>query len=129
MKKTLIAALLALAPTALAADPALGIWQTEVDDGSFALIDVHMCGQKICGTISRTFYADGREYQSPNIGRDIAIDMVPDGEGRYFGRGWQPSKDRFFKNGRMVLNGDKLELEGCVAKNFICVGQTWTRLQ
>lgn len=79
MKRTLLAAALTLFGTAAYADPALGTWQTEVDDGSFALIDMYQCGSAVCGKISRTFKADGTEYQSPNIGKQIVMNMVPQG--------------------------------------------------
>ncbi len=63
MKKFLIlaASLVAFATTASAQDAALGVWQTEVDDGAYAHITIAPCGAAVCGVISRTFNADG-EY-------------------------------------------------------------------
>lgn len=128
MKKiaTLAAALSALA-TIAAADPAEGVWQTEVDDGSYAYVTISTCGSAVCGTISRTFNSSG-EYQSPNLGRQIVIDMVPQGGGEYEGSVWRPSNDKIYI-GKMNVSGDSLRLRGCVAGGLICASQNWTRVQ
>ena len=130
MKKTLLGAVLALiglAGTASAQDPAFGVWQTQPDDGAFAYVTMSACGNAVCGTISRTFDSTG-EYQSPNIGRQIVIDMVPQGGGEYEGSVWRPSNDRIYI-GRMNLNGNQIALRGCVAGGLICATQTWVRIQ
>jgi len=94
MKKTLtLAAALAGFASLAAADPAEGIWQTQVDDGAYAYVTMSTCGSAVCGTISRTFNSDG-EYQSENIGRQIVIDMVPQGGGSYEGSVWRPRTTR-----------------------------------
>lgn len=128
MKKiaTLAAALSALA-TIAAADPAEGVWQTEVDDGSYAHVTISTCGSAVCGTISRTFNSSG-EYQSPNLGRQIVIDMAPQGGGEYEGSVWRPSNDKIYI-GKMTVSGDSLRLRGCVAGGLICASQNWTRVQ
>ncbi len=112
---------------AFAGDPVLGLWKTEVDDGAYALVDIHMCGDKICGTIERTFNADG-EYQSPNIGKDILIGMVAQGGGKYSGNVWRPSNDKIYL-GKLVLDGDRLKMKGCVAGGLFCSSQKWTRVE
>jgi uncharacterized protein (DUF2147 family) len=128
MKKTLtLAAALAGFASLAAADPAEGIWQTQVDDGAYAYVTMSTCGSAVCGTISRTFNSDG-EYQSENIGRQIVIDMVPQGGGSYEGRVWRPSNDKIYI-GKMDLNGDRLSLRGCVLGGLICANQTWARIQ
>ncbi len=75
---TLVLALGLAGPAA--ADPVLGLWQTEVDDGAYAYIDRKPCGAALCGIIARTFNASG-EYQSENLGKTLVIDMVPAGGG------------------------------------------------
>ncbi|WP_420859451.1 DUF2147 domain-containing protein [Marivivens marinus] len=112
---------------AVAADPLEGIWQTEVDDGAYALVTVSPCGPAFCGVISRTFNADG-EYQSENIGRQIVIDMVPEGDGHYEGSVWRPSNDKIYI-GKMDIEGNTVRLRGCVAGGLICASQTWTKVQ
>lgn len=128
MKKLLS---MVLAATTLAgpafADPVLGIWKTEPDDGSYAHIQMEPCGAAICGKIARTFNSEG-EYTSPNIGKTLVIDMVPDGSGYYAGQVWRPSNDKIY-TGKMDLNGNSLALRGCVAGGLICSKQTWTRVQ
>lgn len=111
---------------AAAADPAEGMWQTEVDDGAFAHVRIAPCGNAVCGTIARTFNTDG-EYQSPNIGKQIVIDMVAQGGGEYAGSVWRPSNNKIYV-GKMSVSGDGLILKGCVAGGLICASQGWARV-
>ena len=130
MKKLALAALAAIsmAAPAFASDPIWGIWQTEVDDGSYALVDMKGCNDgKTCGWIARTFDSNG-EYQSENIGKVMVINMVAQGNGRYEGNVWRPSNDKTYI-GKMELNGNTLTLKGCVAGGLFCAAQTWTRVQ
>ncbi len=129
MKRFLATAvvLVASAVAALAADPIEGVWQTEPDDGAFALVTVAPCGAKICGVISRTFRTDG-EYKSENIGKNLVFDMVPVGGGRYQGQVWRPSNGKTYI-GKMELQGDQLKLRGCVAGGLLCSAQNWIRVQ
>ena len=120
-----LAAIAGLAGAASAQDAAVGIWQTEPDDGAFAHVVIAPCGNAFCGTIQRTFNADG-EYQSENIGKQIVIDMVPMGAGAYEGRVWRPSNDKIYV-GKMTVNGNALRLQGCVAGGLICASQNWVR--
>ncbi|WP_323782727.1 DUF2147 domain-containing protein [Leisingera sp.] len=112
---------------AAAADPVLGVWKTQPDDGSYAHIQMDQCGAAVCGKIARTFNSEG-EYQSPNIGRTLVIDMVPNGDGSYEGKVWRPSNDKVYI-GKMDMAGNNLALRGCVAGGLICSKQTWTRIE
>ena len=126
MKTPILAAAIAALATGALADPVAGMWQTEVDDGSYALVEMGPCnGSNICGWIRRTFDASG-EYQSPNIGKVLVIDMVPNGDGTYEGNVWRPSNHKVYV-GNMTLNGSRLTLAGCVLGGLICADQTWTR--
>lgn len=129
MKKFLAAAAaLALSTTAaFAADPLEGIWVTEVDDGSYAHINVAPCADKICGWIARTFNSEG-EYESENKGKMLVINMVNVGGGKYEGNVWRPSNDKIYI-GKMTLNGNEVDLAGCVLGGLVCASQHWTRLQ
>ncbi|WP_347310504.1 DUF2147 domain-containing protein [Defluviimonas sp. SAOS-178_SWC] len=127
MKKTVIAAALVLSAGMASADPVEGVWQTEVDDGSYAYVTMAPCGSAYCGKISRTFKTDG-EYQSPNLGKTLVIDMVPNGDGSYAGKVWRPSNDKVYI-GKIQLNGDSLRLAGCVAGGLLCSKQTWQRVK
>lgn len=128
MKRILlaIAATFAFATAAAAQDAAIGIWQTEVDDGSFAHVVMQPCGNAVCGTIQRTFQADGTPYQSPNIGLQIVRSMVPNGDGTYSGQVFRPSNGKTY-TGKMQVTGDALRLQGCVAGGLICASQNWVR--
>lgn len=127
MKKhltALVAVIIAMGTAALA-DPVVGVWKTQVDDGAYAYVEFVPCGDKFCAAITRTFNAEG-EYQSANLGRQLVWDMVAQNNGRY-GKGkiWQPSTDKVF-NSKMKLDGDTLYVSGCVA--ILCKKQTWSRV-
>lgn len=126
MKPTLIAAALALFATTAAADPIEGMWQTQEDDGAYAHVVMAPCGPNFCGKIARTF-KDGAEYDSPNKGKTLVIDMAPQGDGYYEGQVWRPSNDKIYY-GTVQLNGGSMKLSGCVAGGLICSKQTWTKL-
>lgn len=121
------AAMIALASPALA-DPAEGVWQTEVDDGAFAYVTIAPCGAAVCGNISRTFQNGGEEYKSENIGRQIVVNMIPAGDGSYEGQVWRPSNNKIYV-GKMSVSGNALTLKGCVAGGLICAAQNWVRVQ
>ncbi len=118
--------LLAMAGAAMA-DPAEGTWKTEVDDGSYAHIQMTKCGTNVCGTIARTFNASG-EYNSPNKGKLLVQNMKPEGKGNYAGKVWRPSNDKIYI-GKMQVSGDKLKLKGCIAGGMLCSSQNWTRVK
>jgi len=108
------------------ADPAVGTWKTQVDDGAYAHVKVSKCGAALCGTIARTFNDTG-EYKSKNIGKRLVWDMQPSGVGAYKnGQIWQPSTGKTFKS-KMALSGNTLKVSGCVGP--ICKKQTWSRVK
>jgi uncharacterized protein (DUF2147 family) len=129
MKNVLAAAMIGLfgAGVAWAADPAVGTWQTQVDDGAYAHVDMAPCGAAICGTIARTFNDTG-EYKSKNLGKKLVIDMAASGGGKYAGKVWRPSNGKIYI-GKMAVSGNSLKLSGCVAGGLICSKQTWKRLK
>lgn len=128
MKSIALAALALLASTAFAAaDPLEGIWRTTVDDnGNSGLIEVAPCGDKLCGTLIKSFDASGAEMASPNIGRLIISETVLESEGHYRGKVWSPDRDKTY-NSRLVLTGSTLDVSGCVFG--ICRnGGTWNKV-
>jgi uncharacterized protein (DUF2147 family) len=128
MRTLIIAAAFGLSGVGIAAaDPIEGIWQTQPDEGSFALVTIAPCGGAFCGTISKT-YQGKQESQSPNIGRQIVIDMTPAGGGAYQGRVWRPANDKIY-SGKAEVAGDRMNLSGCVAGGLICKSQTWVRVK
>ncbi|MHA7826372.1 MAG: DUF2147 domain-containing protein [Roseovarius sp.] len=128
MKRLAAAAAALVASAAVAvADPVLGTWQTEVDDGAFAHVAMEPCGENICGIIARTF-RDGAEIQSDTIGEMLVRNMEPAGDGHYEGKVWRPSNGKIYI-GKIDLEGNSLYLRGCVAGGLICAKQTWKRVQ
>jgi len=126
MKATLIAAVLSLVAGAACADPIEGMWQTQPDDGAYAHVKIAPCGPAYCGNIVQSFKETG-PYESPNVGKQIVIDMVPTGEGTYSGKVWRPSNDKIYI-GKIALSGNSMKLSGCVAGGLICKAQTWTKV-
>lgn len=126
MKAYIYAAILMFVAGAAVADPVEGVWKTQVDDGSYAHVTIAPCGGAFCGVISRTF-KDGAEYQSENLGKQIVIDMVLQGDGSYDGQVWRPSNNKIYIGG-IELSGDSMKLAGCVAGGLICKKQSWSRV-
>ncbi|RMC35372.1 DUF2147 domain-containing protein [Paracoccus alkanivorans] len=127
MRKLFAAAAFLLGATAAVADPIEGVWQTQPDEGAFAHVTIAPCGSAFCGVISRTF-KDKTEYQSPNLGRQIVIDMAPVGGGNYEGKVWRPANNKTYM-GKANVSGDRMSLSGCVAGGLLCKSQTWARIQ
>lgn len=127
MRHIIIAAAFALSATAAAADPIEGVWQTQPDDGYFAHVTIAPCGGAFCGTITRS-YQGNQQIESPKVGRQIVIDMAPQGGGNYTGKVWRPSNDKIY-SGKAAVTGDRMSLSGCVAGGLICKSQTWARVQ
>lgn len=128
MKKMILAAVAAFGLAGAAfADPIEGVWKTQPDDGSYAHITIKPCGDAFCGVISRTFNADG-EYQSKNIGKKLVRNMKSVGGGSYEGKVWRPSNDKVYL-GKADLNGNTMQLGGCIAGGLYCKKQTWKRVK
>ena len=127
MKSVLIAACLSLVAGLAAADPIEGLWQTQPDDGAYAHVQIAPCGAAYCGTIVKSFNAQG-EYASPNLGRKIVIDMAPKGAGKYEGQVWRPSNDKVYI-GKIALQGNSMKLSGCVAGGLLCAKQNWQKVE
>ncbi|PYE85666.1 DUF2147 domain-containing protein [Pseudoroseicyclus aestuarii] len=108
------------------ADPLEGLWRSAPDDnGNTGLIEVAPCGDALCGTLTRAFGPDGAEIASDRVGRQIISETRPRGDGTYRGKVWAPDRDQTY-NSRLTLEGDVLQVEGCVLG--ICRnGGTWQR--
>lgn len=125
---TLIAALGVFCAGTAFADPVYGTWQTIKDDnGNYGHIAVSACGDKICGTLAKSFNSAGQEISSANDGRKIIWDMVSTGGGGYGkGKVYSPDRDKTY-NGKLKLSGNSLTVQGCVLG--ICRdGGTWSRV-
>lgn len=130
MRHVILGAALAFAFAGSAwAEPVFGTWKTTPDDnGNFGYIEIAACGEKICGTLVKSFDSSGAEIASENIGRQIVWDMSSKGNGAYGGgRIWAPDRDKTYKS-RMTLSGDILAVQGCVL--VVCRdGGKWQRVK
>jgi uncharacterized protein (DUF2147 family) len=129
MRKLVLAAAILLGVSgAVSADPVFGLWQTAKDDnGDFGQIEMAACGDKICGTLVKSFNSSGQNTKSANVGRKIVWDMTATGEGAYGGgKIWSPDRDKTYSS-KMQLKGDSLAVSGCIL--MICRdGGTWARV-
>lgn len=106
-----------------------GTWRTqEGESGGYALVLIDFCsddGDLYCGEIIDLLDTD----DTSSLGSAIIVDMEDRGNGRYRGgKIYAPDQDRWY-NSRMKLEGDVLEVYGCVAGGLICRGQDWTRAE
>lgn len=107
------------------ADTPAGVWLTQPDaKGQVAYVVSKPCGKGYCGTIARAFDAKGREVTTPNIGKRVFWDMVPEGSD-YAGRAYVPAHNREYA-GRLQVRGNSMKVKGCLGP--VCQGQTWKRV-
>lgn len=125
--KLALAAVLALLASPALADPVEGLWQTQPDDGAYAHVQVSPCGAGFCGTIVKSYNAQG-EYASPNVGKQLIRNMAPQGNGKYEGQVWRPSNNKIYA-GKLTLSGNSLKMQGCIAGGLLCSSQTWSRVR
>ncbi len=122
-----MAALAAVLAGPAAADPILGMYQTQPGDtGSFAHVEIYQCEANICGVIRKAFDGSGKQIKSENVGKRMIWDMRAQGGGNY-GKGkiWAPDRDKTYSS-KMELSGSKLKVSGCVLG--ICRAQNWRRV-
>ncbi|PJF07838.1 DUF2147 domain-containing protein [Pseudorhodobacter sp. MZDSW-24AT] len=127
MKRVAAAAAIALLAGTAGAEPIVGLWQTQADEGAYAHVQIAPCGANFCGTIVKTFKA-GAEYQSENLGKQLVRDMAPKGNGAYEGKVWRPSNNKVYL-GKIAVNGSAMKLSGCVAGGLICSKQDWQKIK
>jgi len=117
---------LLVASPALAADPIEGAWRTQPNDqGGVALVQIAPCGTGFCGTVTGDVDAQGRTTPSTMQGQTIIRNVVPEGDTYRGGRVLNPETGKSYA-ARLILDGDRLDVGGCVLK--ICrSGGVWTR--
>ena len=136
MRISAIALAAALTATPAAANDVFGMWKSAVnDEGGFIHVEVGPCASdaaKVCGIIKDASNVDPAKADPARraelVGKAIIEDMAPDGANEWSGGTiWAPDDDETY-NSEMELNGDVLEVSGCVLGGLICRGQDWTRL-
>ena len=122
--------LIAAMPAMALASEADGLWATEKNEnGGYLEVKVAPCASNAsltCGIISRAFNAKGEDSGYVNLGKSIIENMKHDGNGTYSGGTiWDPENNKTYSS-KMILKGDVLDVEGCVA--IFCRGQNWKRV-
>lgn len=122
MKRLIAAAAFALVGTAAMAEDVFGTWRSPTNpQGAYLVLDIVQCGTEICGNIIEA----GGPADPAIVGRQMISGMKVAGGGKYSGgKVWAPDEDRNY-NGRLTLNGDTLQVAGCVFG--ICRGEYFTR--
>ncbi len=113
--KTLVAALLlALGAGGAWADPLEGLWRTAPDvNGHVGLVRIAPCGPALCGTLVEATDASGARWTSPDLGRQVIWDTVPQGARTYRGRVYSPGRNAEYGS-RLTLSAQGLLVEGCM---------------
>ncbi|MBR9862741.1 MAG: DUF2147 domain-containing protein [Rhodobacteraceae bacterium] len=129
MKKLAIIAVLASLSAPAYADDIYGTWRTIADDnGNSGHIRISSCGSKICGVLVNSFDRNGKAFKSENQGRKLIWDMENKGGGNYGGgKVYSPDRDKTY-SGKLVLQGNSLNVKGCVLG--VCrSGGSWARVK
>ncbi|CUJ89611.1 hypothetical protein RUE5091_00899 [Ruegeria denitrificans] len=116
-----------LVPAMAAADPIVGVWETEPDRKNLiSHIKISACGDKFCGQIQSAYDKSGKEVKTPNIGKKLFWDVASEGGGKYGGGDFWIPMVNVDVVPQMTLNGDSLTVRGC--EHVVCGHQKWTRL-
>lgn len=126
-KISILSAFLVSGAAVAQADVPLGLWKSAPDrSGLVVHVRTKPCGDALCGRVERT--KDRRGYDTPSsfVGRKIVWDMVPQGDGSYSGRLWEPARNRMLDT-RMQVQGNRMKLHACDGDS--CRDEVWTRLR
>jgi len=126
--KVLVLSTLLSAPVAAMAEPALGTWLSPPDGkGQVGHVEVSKCGAALCGTLVRAYDSTGKPVITPNVGKRLIWNMVPQGNGAYDdGEVYVPAFGRNY-DAEMRVAGNTLTVRGCLGP--VCKNQTWTRVR
>lgn len=115
-----------LATTPALAEGVYGVWKTESNrDGAYLHVEIGDCGDKLCGTITKTVNSENQEI----VGRKIIEEMNADGPNKWDdGTIWKPDTDEVYDS-EMTLEGQVLKVSGCVLAGMVCKSQDWTRVE
>jgi uncharacterized protein (DUF2147 family) len=71
---------------------------------------------------------DPRLRGRPLVGVQIVVRMAPTGQrGRWAGQVYNPEDGGLYPATLTLLGARALRLEGCIIRDVLCLGQTWTR--
>ena len=134
---SIIAAAAALMSTSvgMAASPVTGDWLLQ---NRKAVVDVHMCGDSLCGRVSsiRIYPKDGARTDvhnrdaslrdRPLLGLPVLTGFQREADG-WHGRIYDPKSGRTFTATLTQPTPNALTIKACVL--FICKTQQWTRVR
>lgn len=95
-------------------------------------VRVHPCGQSMCGTViwaNDKAKADSARGGTPQlVGTQLFRDFHLTSPSRWTGKIFVPDMNRVFTGTGTLMDANTLVARGCLAKNFGCKSQTWTRV-
>ena len=95
-------------------------------------VRVHPCGESMCGTViwaNDKAKADSARGGTPQlVGTQLFRDFRVNAANLWTGRIFVPDMNRTFTGTGRLVDGSTLVARGCLAKNFGCKSQTWTRV-
>jgi uncharacterized protein (DUF2147 family) len=120
----------ALSAPALSAGPE-GLWLVKDQTGR---IRIEKCGNQLWGTIAwqktpskDTNNPDPALKDKPMLGTAILIGMRQTQANLWEGDIYNPRNGSIYKS-KMSMQGDALDIKGCVMGGIICGGESWTRI-
>ena len=118
---------LTLVAAPVGADPLAGTWITPRDGkGIAAHIEVAPCGGAMCGTIARTYDAEGHQVHTRNLGVRVFWDMVPAGSNQWQGWAFVPLYKKNVRGEIAMQDANRIKVGGCLGP--VCQSQTWRRV-
>ncbi|HEX6859495.1 MAG TPA: DUF2147 domain-containing protein [Caulobacteraceae bacterium] len=134
MLPALVAASALLAAGAAHAADITGLWATDSDNGR---VRIYQCGEAICGKLidadqiranpnETDQYNKNRALRSRKVKGLVLFSGYTGGPNEWTGGPiYDPKSGDTGRNGKLRLNGDKLEVKGCLGP--ICRTKHWTR--
>ena len=116
-------------PQQLVSAPGESVWRNPQDS---AHVRVHPCGTGMCGTViwaNDKAKADSARGGTPNlIGTELFRDFHETSPNLWSGKVFVPDMNHVFSGTGTLRDKDTIVARGCIAKNFGCKSQVWTRI-
>jgi uncharacterized protein (DUF2147 family) len=122
---------LLLAAAAPAVPPSAAILGTWHNPKNSVAVRTGRCGDKVCGWVIRASDKAKSDVADkgypPLIGTALLRDYKADGKRRWSGQIYVPDMGRAFGSSVTMVDGDTLNVRGCLIGGFICKSQIWRR--
>jgi len=120
-----------LLAAASAASPSAAILGTWHNPKNSVAVRTGRCGDKLCGWVIRASDKAQRDVADkgypPLIGTALLREYKADGKQRWAGQIYVPDMGRAFGSTVTMVDGDTLNVRGCLIGGFICKSQIWRR--